>query len=259
MSKKDFQKALVDLHLGELRYYDTIGSSNDEALAWASQGAPDLSVVFADEQTIGRGRMGRKWYTPPDSALAFSLILHPALEESTNFSLFSGLGALALTEVLNSRGVNAQIKWPNDVLISGKKVAGILVEAVWLGDQVESVILGMGVNVMRSSVPPIGKVLFPATSLEDHMAPLHRFDLLHDILSALIAWRSRMDGAAFLAMWEQRLAFKGEQVKVWSDQTNVLSGIVRGLDTDGSLKLETSSGILQSIRYGEVHLRPMRL
>ncbi|MBI3739624.1 MAG: biotin--[acetyl-CoA-carboxylase] ligase, partial [Chloroflexi bacterium] len=152
MNQRELQKALSSLPLGGLRYFESIGSTNDEALAWATEGARDLSLVVADEQTAGRGRSGRKWLTPPGSALAFSLILRPTEAERTRPARTTGLSALALSDSLRTRGLAAQIKWPNDVLISGKKVAGILVESVWTGDALDASILGMGVNVLAASV-----------------------------------------------------------------------------------------------------------
>src|SRR5688572_12632522 len=132
MDEKTLRKTLSDLPLREFRYFAQTGSTNDVALAWASDGAPDLALIYADEQTTGRGRMGRKWFTPPGAALACSLILRPKGRESENIGLFSGLGALALVRALKKHGLSAQIKWPNDVLINGRKTAGILVETVWM-------------------------------------------------------------------------------------------------------------------------------
>jgi BirA family biotin operon repressor/biotin-[acetyl-CoA-carboxylase] ligase len=154
---------MTGLSLGDLRFYPQAGSSNDLALVWASEGARDLSLVFADEQTGGRGRLGRRWFTPAGSALAFSLIFRPSEHEREHVGLFAGLGALALVDALKARGLLAEIKWPNDVLIGGKKTAGILVETVWTGAEVDSVVLGMGVNVFAASVPPAEALNFPAT------------------------------------------------------------------------------------------------
>src|SRR5271169_6463108 len=118
MNARELQAALRDLPLGGLRFFESIGSTNDEALAWASQDASDLSIVIADEQTSGRGRLGRKWFTPPKSALAFSLILRPAADEIRYPARVTGLGALALTDAVSKFGLRAQIKWPNDVLLN---------------------------------------------------------------------------------------------------------------------------------------------
>src|SRR5512147_2557842 len=130
MDEKTLRASLRDMHLGELRFFPTLSSTNDEALAWAAQGAPDLSVVVADEQTAGRGREGRKWFTPPGAALAFSLLMRPVQQETPYFPRVVGLAALSVLEALRAYGLQTQVKWPNDVLLEGRKVAGILVEAV---------------------------------------------------------------------------------------------------------------------------------
>src|SRR5690242_7641436 len=136
MNQNELKRTLSKLPLGDVKYFDSIGSTNNEALAWATGGAPDLSMVIADEQTAGRGRLDRKWFTPKGSALAFTLILHPTTEEKPHLSRIVGLAALAVAQSLRTRGLNAQIKWPNDVLIEGRKVCGILVESVWSGEDV---------------------------------------------------------------------------------------------------------------------------
>lgn len=256
MDEKTFRKALEDLRLGELRYLATTGSTNDLALAWATEGAPDLSVIFADEQTTGRGRKGRRWQTPPRSALAVSLVLRPDNDEKQHISHFSGLGALALSDALEKAGLKAQIKWPNDVLVNRRKVAGILAEAVWTGQDVDSIIVGIGLNVLQASVPPADEALFPATSVEAESGATDRAQLLHDLLAALLALRPKMGTAEFLAAWDAALAFQGEVVRVWRDEGESLTGTLSGLEADGSLTLVLADGTTQSVKFGEVHLRP---
>ncbi|MGC8855748.1 MAG: biotin--[acetyl-CoA-carboxylase] ligase, partial [Anaerolineae bacterium] len=151
MNEKSLRAALQDLPLGELRYYASIRSTNDEALAWATEGATDLSLVIADEQTAGRGRAGRKWYTPAGAALAFSLILRPSPAEQTHLSRIVGLAAVSLAFSLEQSGLHPRIKWPNDILLQDRKVAGILVETIWTGEQADCVVIGIGVNVLRIS------------------------------------------------------------------------------------------------------------
>src|SRR5262245_20447775 len=152
-------QSLKKLSIGPIRYFDSIGSTNDEALAWAVQGAPNLSIVIADEQTAGRGRLNRKWFTPRGSAIACSLILYP--QEPTHLSRTVGLAALSIADACSRLGLHPQIKWPNDILLSGKKTAGILIETVWAGDKISSLVIGMGVNVAKESVPPIEELKFP--------------------------------------------------------------------------------------------------
>jgi BirA family biotin operon repressor/biotin-[acetyl-CoA-carboxylase] ligase len=256
VDEKSFRKALEDLPLGELRYFASTGSSNDLALAWATEGAPDLSVVFADEQTTGRGRNGRKWHTPAGSALAVSVILRPEAGGNTPISLFSGLGALALCDALEKAGLHAKIKWPNDVLVNRRKVAGILAEAVWTGEAVDSLIIGIGVNVLRSSVPPTEANFFPATSVEAEGGATDRPQLLHDLLAALVSLRLTVGTPDFIAAWNAALAFHSETVRVWRDEGDSLIGEVAGLEADGSLTITLADGASESINFGEVHLRP---
>ncbi len=249
---------LASLPLADLRYFDSIGSTNDEALAWATEGARDFSLVAADEQMTGRGRAGRKWVTPQGTALAFSLILRPAAAEADCPSLFTGLGALSLLSVLKKRGLKPQVKWPNDVLLNGKKVAGILVESVWTGNALDTVVLGMGVNVLAGSNPPDDELLFPATSVETELGrPIEREEFLRDILSALVAWRPKMSTGELVKAWEENLSFRGEQVEVWQGNEEPLTGRVIGLESDGSLRLLTGKrDKIVTVQFGEIHLRP---
>src|SRR5215207_2733298 len=171
MDQNELKKILSSLPLGDIRYFDSIGSTNSEALAWATSGAHDLSLVIADEQTAGRGRLDRKWFTPKGTALALSLILRPTAEERPHLTRLTGLAALAITDALRTYGLISQIKWPNDVLLNGRKVAGILVESVWSGEDVDSLVIGIGMNVFKDAVPPADLLLFPATSLEESLGP----------------------------------------------------------------------------------------
>lgn len=257
MNKTDLQVALRGLPLGDLRFFESISSTNDEALAWAAQDAPDLSLVIADEQTSGRGRSGRKWFTPPKTALAFSLILRPTAAERTHPARTTGLGALALADSLRTIGLAPQIKWPNDVLLNGKKVAGILVESVWTGDTLDASVLGMGVNVLAASVPPADQTLFPATSIENELGnPIEPTELFSDILASLIGWRSRLGTNKFMQAWEDALAFRGKQVQVWAGNDEPLTGFLLGLESDGSLRLRDERGNPVTVQFGEIHLRP---
>lgn len=257
MDQKTLQAALRDLALGGRRYFETVGSTNDEALAWATEGADDLSLIVADEQTAGRGRQGRKWHTPAGTALAFSLILRPSADEQKNPARTTALGALALTDALRPRGLTAQIKWPNDVLVEGRKVAGILVESVWTGESLDAAVLGMGVNVLKGSVPPEELLHFPATSLEEAMGkPFDRVELLHDILAALLIWRPRLATDSFIAAWEEQLAFRGKQVRVAKADQAPITGKLVGLDLDGGLRLEGRNGVQRTVQFGEIQLRP---
>jgi BirA family biotin operon repressor/biotin-[acetyl-CoA-carboxylase] ligase len=258
MDEHELRKTIADLPLGEVRFFDRTGSTNDVALAWATEGAPDLALVYAEEQTAGRGRGSHKWFTPPGAALAFSLVLRPASADGKHIARFSGLGALAVTEALGELKLVPEIKWPNDVLLRGRKVCGILVDVVWVGEEIESLVLGIGINVRPQSVPPVDQLNFPATSLEAETSqPIDRLKLLHHVLGALLRWRSRLPTHEFLQTWEDHLAYRGQQVEVWAEGMPFRPGLLEGLDEDGSLRLRTPQGRTFSLQFGEMHLRPV--
>ncbi len=256
MNSHDLQAALRDLPLGGFRFFESIGSTNDEALTWASQNAIDLSIVIADEQTSGRGRLRRKWFTPPKASLAFSLILRPTAAEINYPARVTGLGALALVDAISKLGLRSQIKWPNDVLLNDKKAAGILVESTWTGDTLDAFVLGIGVNVLAPSVPPSDQVLFPATSIETELGQsVDRVKFLHDLLCSLIQWCSKIGTDEFIQAWESSLAFRGEEIQLVKENEPPLTGKLLGLESDGSLRLSVDGKIL-TVRIGEIHLRP---
>lgn len=264
MDERTLRRALSNIPLGGLRYFDQTGSTNDVALAWAAAGAPDLALVYAEEQTAGRGRGGHSWFTPLGAALAFSLVIRPLPGEEQSIPLFSALGAQAVCEVLAMQGLHPEIKWPNDVLLNRKKVCGILAESVWTGDKVDSLVLGIGLNITPAALPPPDQLNFPATCLEaesppsQHSAPaFERVMLLQQIIQAVRYWRTLVTTDIFLHVWERRLAFRGEQVEVWADGQAAREGQVDGLEKDGTLRLLSSQGHVFTIQFGEVHLRPV--
>ena len=257
MNESSLKKSLSKINIGGLRWFDSIGSTNDEALAWAAAGADDLSIVIADEQTQGRGRLNRRWFTPKGSALAFSLILRPSAPLRPHLSRTVGLAALSIADSCLNLGLAPRIKWPNDILLNGRKTAGILVESVWSGEDVDSLVIGMGINVYKDSVPPADMLQFPATSLEEMLgsAP-KREDVLFNVLSALIHWRERMGSDELIHAWEEMLAFRGEQVEVKAGGEISVTGKVDGLESDGSLRLKDTHDNSVIVRFGDVSLRP---
>ena len=257
MNQNNLKRALSKLPLGDVKFFDSIGSTNNEALAWATLDAKDLSLVIADEQTAGRGRLDRKWFTPKGTALAFSLILRPTAEERLFLTRMVGLAALAVVDALRTRGLVAQVKWPNDVLLNYHKVAGILVESVWSGEEVDDVVIGIGINVLNEAVPPTELLQFPATSLEESLgSDVDREQILNDILAGIIALRPHLGSDSFIASWETVLAYRGEQVQIEEGNGNQITGKLSGLEPDGSLRLSDEQGNVLTVRFGDVRLRP---
>ncbi|MCB9136547.1 MAG: biotin--[acetyl-CoA-carboxylase] ligase [Anaerolineales bacterium] len=257
MDHQTLTDALAGLPLGEIRYFETTGSTNDEAMAWFTADPPNLSVIVADEQTAGRGRAGRRWVTPRGAALACSVLLHPDQVVPDALSLVNGLGALAVSEALQKMGLASMIKWPNDVLLDGRKVAGILPEAQWMGEKLRGVVVGMGVNVAREAVPPAIGVNFPAGCVEDAWGqPVAREELLREVLTAFIFWLGALGTPRFIQTWETRLAFRDENVRILPPVGAPVLGQLLGLTKHGNLRLRVE-GREQMVMVGEIHLRPV--
>ena len=257
MQPEALQPYLDGLPLAAWRYLETTGSTNDVALAWLQSGAADMALVIADHQSAGRGRFQRRWVTHPGAALAFSLILRPTSQELHALSRFSALGALAIWQALAREwNLAAQIKWPNDILLNGQKVAGILVENTWLGDQLQGVVIGLGLNISAQAVPPPAQVMFPATCLENALGhAVDRWSLLRSILLNLVSWRSRLDSPEFFRAWEDHLAFKDQWVRVSGASAPERVGRVAGLSPSGSLRLVDQQGKEFQVDVGDVSLR----
>ena len=270
MDEAVLRQELSSLPISVMRYLPRTGSTNQVALEWAEDSAPNNALVVADEQTAGRGRLGRRWVTRPNASLAMSLVILPNAAETKNLPLFSPLGALAVCEAFSELyGLKAEVKWPNDVLVERLKIAGILSEATWIGSSVRAIILGIGVNVTNGSVPPDNELLFPATSVEQEIekraaaqkvqsfkVELNRVRLLWAILKNLLHLRGQVGSTRFLQLWEHRLAFRGEQVRVEQAGQPVQTGELLGVDLSGQLRLRSDNGEEHRIIAGDVHLRP---
>jgi BirA family biotin operon repressor/biotin-[acetyl-CoA-carboxylase] ligase len=257
MDVKELQQKLNGVPLAGLRYYAETSSTNDIALQWIDEGAADGSLVVADFQSQGRGRMQRKWITTPSAALAFSLILKPQPESREGIHLYSPLGALALSQVLREQyHLNAQIKWPNDVLIQRRKTCGILTEASWIGQDIRGVVVGIGINIASDSIPPSDQVQFPVTCIENETGTkVDRWNLLKEVLTSLFAWRSRMTSPDFFNAWQANLAFVGEMVRIGGDSEPQIAGKMLGITPEGNLRVLRDDGSEVSVRVGDVHLR----
>lgn len=258
MDQSEFQQAIAGLSLTRQAFYPSIGSTNDVVAEWARQGTPGLAVAAADKQTQGRGRAGRRWITAPGSALAFSLLLNTSgIVESSALARAAGIGAIAVCEALEQvHHLKAEIKWPNDVLLDGKKVCGVLPEAHWTGEHLQALIVGIGINVAAKSVPRPETLTFPATSLEQVLGrQVPAGDLLRAILERVIAWKDRIEEPGLISTWDEKLAYKAEIVS-FAVNERVIEAELLGLAADGSLKLKLSSGEERMFQMGEIHIRP---
>ncbi len=243
--------------LGEpFHFLESVGSTNDDARDLAAAGAPHGALVVAEEQRAGRGRGGSRWHTPKGCALAFSLVLRPA-GKPASAGLYSGLGALAVCRALEAWGLQPQVKWPNDVLLGGRKAAGVLAEATWQGADLACLVLGIGLNVKPGSLPRPEVLDFPATCVERALGrPVDREALLLAILRELAEWLPRVGEESFRRAWEARLAYRGMEVEV-RRAGSVQRGRLLGLAPDGRLRLRQDDGGELLVAAGALHLRPV--
>jgi BirA family biotin operon repressor/biotin-[acetyl-CoA-carboxylase] ligase len=223
-------------------FYPQVESTNDIALAWAAEGAPPGAVVVADAQTRGRGRLGRMWYAPPGTALMCSTILRPPPEHTAQVNM---LGALAVCEAVEALGGLVSLKWPNDVLLDGRKLAGILTEAAWHDNQLAAVALGIGINIrVDFAGTPYADT---AISLEPTLGrKLDRAELLAGLLERLETWAGHW-GNTLLAAWRGRLATLGQMVQVGN-----VRGVAEAVDARGALLVRGDDGVLHTVVAGDV-------
>lgn len=237
-----------------LRFYAQVGSTNDVGLAWLGEGARSGSVVIADEQTQGRGRLGRSWYAPAGTALMFSYLLRPDVQALARVGM---LGALAVCEALEILGLtDVGIKWPNDVQIGRRKVCGVLPEAAWDGGSLAGVVLGIGINVrVDFTDSPFAD---SAISLESALAkPVKRTELLKQVLERLDSRASDRNRPALFEAWRERLNMLHQPVSVVSGG-NTIEGVAEGVDDDGALLVRGAGGVLRRALAGDIAIGELK-
>jgi len=219
----------------QLLWYADVGSTNDVAGALADRGEPEGTVVISDAQSAGRGRHGRAWASPPGAGLYMSIVMRPAAHTVRLLTIAAGV-ALA-DGIQAATGLQPQLKWPNDVYLGGRKLAGILAEAGTSKAGVQHVVLGCGINLMPAAYPP--DVAARATSIESELGrPIDRGLLLVECLAALhLRYRellSRASGAV-IARWRDRaVSTFGRRVE-WDAAGVTHHGVAEDIDETGAL------------------------
>jgi len=228
-------------------------STNDDAWDAALAGAPDGTVVVADDQTRGRGRDGRMWHQAPGRGLALSVLLHAGCDHAglTTAPLVAGL---ALVRALDTFRVETELKWPNDVLVRGRKLAGILCESRRDADGEDVVVMGVGVNVLQSRDEFPDALRDAATSIALEGGAATREAVAAEFLATLErVWDEHQEGDASAALdaWRARAKIWGERLTVRTPAGEV-SGIAIALAPDGGLMLRTDTGTELKIVTGDV-------
>jgi BirA family biotin operon repressor/biotin-[acetyl-CoA-carboxylase] ligase len=239
-----------------IRYETEVVSTNVLAMEMAHRGAVEGTVVIAEQQTGGKGRLGRTWISPKGN-LYCSIILRPAIP-SHKAPLVTLMCAVAVVAAIRQTAdISAGIKWPNDILVDGRKVGGILSEMSAEPDRVKHLVLGIGVNVNMDPggfPPDVGKL---ATTLAlESGAPVSRARLLRNLLLLLDHWYLRLlkNEGEVLDAWISFNVTLGQQVAV-SAQGELIEGLAKDIDRDGRLIISLPDGSLRTVSAGDVTIR----
>jgi BirA family biotin operon repressor/biotin-[acetyl-CoA-carboxylase] ligase len=260
LSVDAIRRELSGTTVGQLLYvYGTLDSANARLARLAAAGAPDGTVVLADAQTAACGRRGAPWFSPPGVNLYASVLFRRSFTVK-EVPVFSFITALAVVDAVDELGLHAVIKWPNDVLVGRKKVAGARGECAMRGDVADHVILGVGVNVNVTSfalAQALGSAGQLATSLAELTGePIDRNAFAGTYLRALDEWAALHDARgpdSVLAAWRDREILGGRRVEV-RDADGSYEGRVLGVGADGHLIVREPYGDYHDVPSGEVRL-----
>jgi BirA family biotin operon repressor/biotin-[acetyl-CoA-carboxylase] ligase len=265
-SNETIARALAGIEfVRRIEYRQTVGSTNDVAKQLGAEGAPEATLVVADEQTAGRGRLGRAWWSPPGTAIAMSLLLRPTFPplRAHRLTMLAGLAAAEAIEQVT--GLQVGLKWPNDVVIEQEarskrqeaiflKLGGILSEASIAGEAFEFAVVGLGLNI---NVDFRGRADLPeATSLMIELGlEIDRLAILRVLVERFAARYAVIDrDEQLLANWSARLTMLGRQVAAQRGDESFV-GLAEGVDESGALLIRTDDGALCRVDAADVTLR----
>lgn len=239
-----------------VKHLDVTDSTNTRAFEWAEEGAPHGALVIAEEQTSGRGRAGRTWLGRRGEGLLFSVVLRPRFDPGTTQLVTQGIGVAVAEALAGFPPLNPRLKWPNDVWLDGRKVAGILVESRGLGTEEEVIVAGIGINTHWRTVDLPDEIKEVATSIAEALAPaappdrglvlgavLERLEAVLDLLGA--------EPEQIVRRAAELSALLGERVTVSAPGGASFEGIATRLLADGSLEIDTG-GTTRALRAGDV-------
>lgn len=238
---------------GNVVYFGTLDSTMDEARRLAEQGVTEGTVVIAEEQTRGRGRFDRRWISDPGQDLMLSVVLRP---DGSQLPYVNMAAALSVCSTLSQvAGMDATIKWPNDVKICGSKVSGILVECTVNSRDIDYAVLGIGLNV-NSNLEVTKGISSIATSMYNETSrTFNRTDVLIDLLRGLNQrYLNIRSGLSLVDEWASRLETLGKTIRVrWQDKMQ--DGVATGVDDQGNLLVRRPDGVMTTVVAGEVTLQ----
>lgn len=235
----------------KIHYFDHLSSTMDLAMQLGMQGEPSGTLVLTESQSKGRGRLGRSWFSPKYKGVYLSLILRPKILPAVS-PILTLLSAVSICEAIkNVAGMDAQIKWPNDVFVHNKKIAGILTEMNAEVDKVNFVVIGIGLNVNNDKKSLIAQ----STSLREQLGQASsRIILLQELLRRIESNYFTLEDKGSRAIIDKWRAFSltlGRRVKVYCQNKHV-EGYAVNIDHDGGLLIRKDSGLIQKISSGDV-------
>ena len=254
LRQNDIKQGLKTKVMGkEIHLFPEIASTNTLAMEMASRGSAEGTVVIAELQTSGKGRLGRKWVSPKGN-LYLSIILRPDIPMH-KAPIITLMGAVAVTSAIrNMCGVQAAIKWPNDILIANKKVSGLLTEMSAEQDRIRHLVIGIGVdvNMELGTLPPDIRPLVTTLSAEVGIK-INRTALLREILRELDRWYQAFlkNSADVLEEWEKLNMTIGNPIAV-SGAGEMLAGLAQGIDNEGRLVVKLDNGTVRTVAAGDV-------
>lgn len=257
----EWQSTLNTSVMGQnLFYRQSLVSTNDVAKDLVRRGQPEGTLVLTEEQTGGKGRLGRKWLSPPSGGLYFSLILYPQASPAEGPQLGLAAAVATATAIKRCTGLETRVKWPNDILINGQKVCGILAEMGAEAERIKYLVIGIGVNVNILWAQVSGEFTYGVTSLQEQLGQkVSRIVLLKDILAEMERVYRLWQTAGFAPVreiWRQLALWIDGPVRVVNDQGQ-WTGVLRDIDEQGALLVETEDKKIRHFYAGEVSLRSL--
>jgi len=242
-----------------IHYQDELGSTNTVLLELGEKGASEGTIVIADKQTEGKGRLGRKWVSPSGTNLYISVLFRPEISAADS-PLFTFLASIALNETIEKTGVtNTEIKWPNDIQMDGKKVAGVLTEMRTKREMVDFIVVGIGVNINMSRDyinAEMGKVSRIATSIKENLGKdIDRAKFTADLLLELEKWYQifcHKGKKPILKEWTRAWGDMNKRVRINMEGEQGFEGSALGVDDRGYLLVKTDNGEITKIIAGDV-------
>jgi len=236
--------------------YDEVSSTNDIALDLAGKGAKEGTVVVAERQTSGRGRLGRNWFSPAGYGIWTSIIFYPGFKPAELCRMNLILGVAIAQAIRNETGLKVELKWPNDIIVSKKKVGGILIDMTATMDKVKCLVAGIGINVNLSKKDFPLHLRETASSLNiEKENEIDRLSLFREVLREIDIYYLRFKKEGFISIREKWLSYNetiGQYIKVNVPDGETIYGHATDIDTDGALVIRLENGILKKVMSGDV-------